>query len=150
MKLGVSWCHGSDKSCCARLGDIVSWVLKKTYHQPYEPYRKLGIYESSALIMARWGSDELLSSIWVGITVTFRNKEKIVLKIQSDTAISSQTGKNSDSNYGGWKKHKDPCFYLWSPQERADCLSTWISALLALWWQSRAQRSSRYIAQDAG
>lgn len=100
MKPRAGWCHGSDKSCCARLGDIVSWVWRKTYHQPYVPYRNLGIYESSALTMARWGADVLLSSIWVGKTVTFRNTEKIVLKIQSDTAISGQTEKSPDSNYG--------------------------------------------------
>lgn len=100
MKPGVSWCHGSDKSCCARLADIVSWVWRKAYHQPYEPYRKLGIYESSALTMACWGTDVLLSSTWVGTTVTVRNKEKIVLRIESDTAISGQTEKSSDSNYG--------------------------------------------------
>jgi len=35
-------------------------------------------------------------------------------------------------------RNKDACF-LWSRQ--VGCFSTWISALLALWWQSRAHSS---------
>lgn len=54
---------------CTRLGVIGSWVWRKAYHQPYEPYRKLEIYESSVLTIACWGADVLSASIWgVGMT----------------------------------------------------------------------------------